>query len=115
MANKINTLAELRERKEQLQHEISDGFENPFDNVVKLLGKYSSGSSNPMALFDKSTDGRNELMDEGIKALLTIAASAAVTRFKLGPVPKLLLTAGVAIATPFIVDKIQSSIHKKMK
>ena len=112
MANtKINTLNELRARKEQLKQELEGGFENPFDNVKQLLGKYTAGDANPVALFDKSENGRNELMDEGVKAILTIVASTAVTRFKLGPIPKLLITTGVAIATPYIVDKIQEKIR----
>lgn len=115
MANNttIKSLTELRERKAQLQKELDSGFENPLDNVKQLLGQYTSGNSNPLALFDKSQDGRNELMDEGVKALLTLVASTAVTRFKLGPVPKFLLTTGVAIATPYIVDKIQEKFRKK--
>lgn len=111
--DRINALTELRARKESLKQELESGFENPFDNLKKLLGQYASGTTSPTAMFDRSENGRNQLMDEGVKAVLTLAASAAVTRFKLGPVPKLLLTASVAIATPYVVDKIQSYIHKK--
>ena len=112
-SDKISALETLRERKELLKKELDSGFENPFDNLKQLLGKYASGETSPTAFFDKSATGRNELMDEGVKALLTLAASTAVTRFKLGPVPKLLLTASVAIATPYVVDKIQSYFQKK--
>ena len=112
-SNQIKNLADLQERKTQLKEELESGFENPFSNVVDLLGKYASGNSNPLALFDKSADGRNQLMDEGIKAILTIVASTAVTRFKLGPIPKLLLTTAVAITTPIIVDKIQHAIRRR--
>ncbi|MDO5655676.1 MAG: hypothetical protein Q4G27_06010 [Flavobacteriaceae bacterium] len=112
--DKITTLAELRQRKAMLKRELESGFENPFTPVKQLLGKYASGSTSPMAFFDKNEEGRNQLMDEGVKAVLTLVASTAVTRFRLGPVPKLLLTAGVAMATPYVVDKIQNYIHKKM-
>ena len=61
----------------------------------------------------REVDAMNDHMDESVKAVLTLVASTAVTRFKLGPVPKLLLTTGVAIATPYIVDKIQSAMRKK--
>ena len=113
--DRIRTLTDLRERKAMLKQELESGFENPFDNVKKLLGKFASDETSPTAIFDKSDAGRNELMDEGVKAILTLVASTAVTRFKLGPVPKLLLTTGVAIATPYVVDRIQNYIHRKLK
>ena len=111
--SKIKTLEELRERKAMLKQELDHGFENPFNGVKQMLNSYTSGNTSPMAIFDKSDAGRNQLMDEGVKALLTLAASTAVTRFKLGPLPKMLLTTGVAIATPFVVDKIQGYLRKE--
>lgn len=117
MANqndRIKNLAELRAKKASLQKELESGLPNPFSGVTDILTRYSSGHSNPLALFDKSDNhSRNELMDESVKAILTLVASTAVTRFKLGPIPKLLLTTGVAIATPYVVDRIQKAIRRK--
>lgn len=115
-SDKIKNLTELRARKAMLQKELESGVPNPISGVTDILSRYASGQSNPIALFDKSDNlHRNELMDESVKAILTLVASAAVTRFKLGPIPKLILTTGVAIATPYIVDKIQTTIRKKQK
>ncbi|MXV39070.1 hypothetical protein GO491_10350 [Flavobacteriaceae bacterium Ap0902] len=109
----MKNLNELRAKKEELKANIDQGFQSPFSSVLGLLQHYTNGNQSKLAMFDKSEDGRNQLLDEGVKALLTLAASAAVTRFKLGPIPKLLLTTGVAIATPYVVDKIQDLIHEK--
>lgn len=114
MANKPKNIKELRARKAEIKRKLDQGFESPLDNVKGILKGYTNGDQSPLALFDKTEDGRNQLMDEGVKAALTIVASAAVSRFKLGPVPKFLLTAGVAIATPIIVDKIQAAVTKKI-
>lgn len=113
--DRITSLEALRKRKEMLRKELDEGFTSPFDNLKNMLGKYTSGETSPTSIFDKSETGRNQLMDEGVKAILTLVASTAVTRFKLGPVPKLLLTSAVAIATPYVVDRIQSYIRRKMK
>lgn len=117
MANRseqIKNLEDLRAKKVRLQRELEKGVSTPFDGLTNVIDRYASGRSNPLSLFDKSGGyDRNELMDESVKAVLTLVASTAVTRFKLGPVPKLLLTTGVAIATPYIVDKIQSAMRKK--
>lgn len=111
----MKNLNDLRSRKAELRANIDQGFENPFNTVKGLLKQYTNGSQSPMALFDKSDDSRNQLMDEGVKAVLTLVASTAVSRFKLGPLPKFLLTTGVALATPYVVDKVQDFIHKKTK
>lgn len=115
MKSEIKNLRDLRERKAQIKSEMGGGFENPFDKVKGLLSRYTEEGENPVALFEKNNLGRNELMDEGVKAVLTLAASTAVTRFKLGPVPKLVLAGAVAIATPWIVDKIQDKFNKNKK
>ncbi|MGI9527986.1 MAG: hypothetical protein ACR2MS_12835 [Weeksellaceae bacterium] len=111
----MNNLEELRAKKAELKANIDEGLENPFKKVKGMLNQYTNGNQSPMSLFDKSEDGRNQLLDEGVKALLTLVASTAVTRFKLGPIPKLLLTTGVAIATPYVVDKVQDYLSEKAK
>lgn len=111
----MKNLNELQSKKAELKASIDEGFENPFKKVTGMLSKYTNGNQSPMSLFDKSEDGRNQLLDEGVKALLTLVASTAVSRFKLGPVPKLILTTGVAIATPYVVDKVQGLIYKETK
>lgn len=113
MANNVRNIRELRARKKELKRKMEAGFDNPFSEVKGVLQNFTNGNQNPMALFDKSDESSNQLMDEGVKAVLTLAASTAVTRFKLGPVPKMLLTAGVALATPYVVGKIQKAIQKK--
>lgn len=109
----MRNLRELRAEKEKLKAEIDEGLNNPFKSLTSKLQGFSNGNQNPMALFDKAEGGRNQLLDEGVKALLTIVASTAVSRFKLGALPKLLITSGVAMITPYVVDKAQGYFKKK--
>ncbi|MDO5510006.1 MAG: hypothetical protein Q4F57_04870 [Weeksellaceae bacterium] len=104
----VSNIDELRRRKEDLRAQLDQGLDNPFEGLMSTITKFSKGKGGSgYNIFDKNENSRNELMDESVKAILTLVASAAVTRFRLGGIPKLILTAGVALATPFVVDKIQ--------
>lgn len=110
----VSNIDELRRRKEDLRAQLDQGLENPFEGLMSTISKFSKSSGGSgYNLFDKNSNSRNELMDESVKAILTLVASAAVTRFKLGGIPKLVLTATVALATPYVVDKIQQRFRSK--
>ena len=110
--DKIRNLRDLENRKLELKQNISNSFSNPLGSLTSFVKTVSNKKrrKEKYNFFDKEGTQRNELLDEGAKAVLTLAASALVSRFKLGTIPKMIITSGVAFATPYIVDAIQKKL-----
>lgn len=111
----IRNLKDLEKRKLELRNSINTGIDNPMKTVTSLINtvKNKQERQKRLGLFSDDPEGDDEMMKEGVKALLTLTASLAVSRFKLGTLPKMILTTGVAIATPIIVDKIHKKLNEK--
>ncbi|MRJ07835.1 hypothetical protein EDL99_02900 [Ornithobacterium rhinotracheale] len=114
----IKSLKDLRRKKLELQQNLTRGLDNPMSNLSNLLGAFKNqrktNKLNALALGSSSSKPqRNELIDEGAKTILTFIASAVVSRFKLGVIPKIIVTSGVALATPYVVDFVQKKIKNR--
>lgn len=115
----IRSLKDLRRKKLELQQNLTRGIDNPMSNLTNLLGAFKNQRKtrkmNALALnagsFSKPQ--RNEFIDEGAKTVLTFIASAVASRFKLGVIPKIIVTSGVALITPFVVDFVQKKIQNR--
>ena len=115
MENSIRNIKDLENRKLELKDNISKAFSSPMGGIATVfisLATKQLGSSK-FNFFNRKRNQRNELLDEGTKAILTLLASSLVSRFKLGRVPKMIITSGVALATPYIVDVIQKKIRSR--
>lgn len=115
MGNSIRNIKDLENRKLELKDSISNAFDNPMGGIATVLSTLANKQArrSKFNFIDKERTQRNELLDEGTKAILTLIASSLVSRFKLGTVPKMIITSGVALATPYIVDAIQKKIRSK--
>lgn len=110
MKVKINNLKELQQHKNRLKSQRkSSGNGNPLNQVKSVITQYKSVPN----LNAVASMNRNDLMDTGVKTTLTLAAGTIVSRFRLGAIPKLLLTIAVTAATPIIVDQIQKKMNKR--
>ncbi|CAI9429071.1 DUF883 domain-containing protein [Candidatus Ornithobacterium hominis] len=114
-SNSIRNIKDLQNKKSELKNNIENGINNPLSNVTSVLFNVlnKQRKKEKFNLHNTERMQRNELMSEGIKAVLTLVASAAVSRFKLGTLSKMALTSTVAIATPYVVDLIQNKITGK--
>lgn len=113
----IRSLKDLRRKKLELQQNLTRGIDNPMSSLTNLFRALNSQRKNKklnkaLAL-GSSKPRRNEFIDEGAKTVLTFIASAVVSRFKLGVVPKIIITSGVAFATPYVVDFVQKKIRNR--
>ena len=115
MGNSIRNIKDLENRKLELKDSISNAFDNPIGGIATVLTTLANKQSrrSKYNFLDKEKSQRNELLDEGTKAVLTLLASSLVSRFKLGTIPKMIITSGVALATPYIVDAIQKKIKSR--
>lgn len=115
MGNSIRNIKDLENRKLELKDNISNAFSNPIGGIATVLTTLANKQSrrSKYNFLDKEKSQRNELLDEGTKAVLTLLASSLVSRFKLGTIPKMIITSGVALATPYIVDAIQKKIKSR--
>ncbi|WP_406628572.1 hypothetical protein [Ornithobacterium rhinotracheale] len=90
--------------------------DDPWSNVkgfVNFFSQKSKGGGLPFIGKSSKSQNRNELIDEGAKTILTFVASSVVSRFKLGFIPKIIITSGVAFATPYVVDFVQKKIRNR--
>lgn len=108
-SSSIKNLQDLQNKKSELKNNIEKGINNPLGGVGSFLSTILNKNGN------KFTNGmqRNKFMDEGVKAVLTLASSTLASRLKLGALPKMVLTGAVAIATPYVVDYIQKKISNR--
>lgn len=106
----INNLKELELKKQALKSNLTRGIDNPMSNIFSFLSVLRSSAQKTRK---RAMPERNELIDEGVKTILTLIASAAASRLKLGSIPKMIITSGVALATPYIVDFVQKKIRDK--
>ncbi|MGQ1943842.1 hypothetical protein [Ornithobacterium rhinotracheale] len=113
----IRSLKDLRRKKLELQRNLTRGIDNPMSNLTNLLGAFNSQRKtkkmNNVLALGNSRQQRNEFIDEGAKTILTFVASSVVSRFKLGFIPKIIITSGVAFATPYVVDFVQKKIRNR--
>ncbi|MBV7441438.1 hypothetical protein KRX57_08385 [Weeksellaceae bacterium TAE3-ERU29] len=115
MENSIRNRKDLENKKLELKDSISNAFNNPIGGIATVLTTLANKQArrSRFNFIDKERNQRNELLDEGTKAILTLVASSLVSRFKLGRIPKMIITSGVALATPYIVDIIQKKIRSR--
>lgn len=112
--NTIRNLHDLQLKKAELKARIDKGIDSPIGNIVPLLSTIISKQKKRKHLqYGTENTPIKELMNEGINATLTLLISLAVTKLKLGTIPKLILTSTVSIATPYIVNKVQKKLQRK--
>ncbi|QAR30487.1 hypothetical protein EQP59_03515 [Ornithobacterium rhinotracheale] len=113
----IRSLKDLRRKKLELQQNLTRGLDNPISSIAGLFSAFNSQRKlrkmNKKLALSSEKPQRNELIDEGAKTVLTFIASAVVSRLKLGTIPKIIITSGVALATPYIVDFVQKEIRNR--
>lgn len=120
---RINNLKELRAEKQRIKQELetkNNEKKSPAALLIPLAamltkGKKKKGKKNKkgmLALFNDKPKKNDSPLQNGVKEVLTLAATLAVSRFKMGSFAKVLVTAGVAILTPIIVEKLEKNRDK---
>lgn len=108
----IRSLKDLNFEKQRIKSSLTRSLDNPITNIFSFLNIVRSTRKKRKALNKKKVE-RNEVVDEGAKALLTLIASAMASKLKLGLIPKMIVTSGVTMATPYIVDFVQKKLQSK--
>lgn len=109
--NRIRNIRELNIEKQKIKNSLTKDLDKPLTNVFSFLSTVRGLKKKRNNTVSKKNVKRNIIIDEGTKAILTLAASATSSRFKLGIIPKIIITAGVSLATPYVVDFIQKKLR----
>ncbi len=121
--NRINNLKELKAEKQRIKQRLeqtkAENDKSPLKVLLPLLAiagkgkkkgkKEKKNKKGALSLFNPSPKKLDSPYEEGVKEVLTLVATLAVSRFKMGSLAKVLVTTGVAILTPIIVSKIQGN------
>lgn len=106
----ISSLQDLKKRRHEIKSRLKNTEQSPLVKGFSSLGNLDTDFE-PKIFFEmNSLNSNNQLVDAGVKTALSLVSGLIVSRFALGKVPKLLLAAGIAVITPFVIQKIQEKI-----
>ncbi len=104
----INTLAQLREAKQELKLRMKNADEEAKDGFIyKTVNK----------LFNKVEDNTTTFqtpVGSGVNTALNFISNQAQSRLNMGNTAKSILSIAIVVAAPIIAKKVQELIDKKL-